>query len=85
MTNKENLKKQIIYRSTHRGTKEMDLLLGNFVKNNIDALNDIELKYLEEFLLIEDEILYDWYFNKKENSKIPNNKISEKLRNFKLS
>ena len=65
MTNKENLKKQIIYRSTHRGTKEMDLLLGNFVKNNIDALNDIELKYLEELLLIEDEILYDWYFNKK--------------------
>ena len=85
MTNKENLKKQIIYRSTHRGTKEMDLLLGNFVKNNIDTLNDIELKYLEEFLLIEDEILYDWYFNKKENAKIPNNKISEKLRNFKLS
>ena len=64
MTNKENLKKQIIYRSTHRGTKEMDLLLGNFVKNNIDALNDIELKYLEEFLLIEDEILYDWYFTR---------------------
>tara|TARA_B100001996_G_scaffold305736_1_gene246881 strand:+ start:1252 stop:1509 length:258 start_codon:yes stop_codon:yes gene_type:complete len=85
MTNKENLKKQIIYRSTHRGTKEMDLLLGNFVKNNIDALNDIELKYLEEFLLIEDEILYNWYFNKKGNIKIPKNKISEKLRNFKLS
>jgi len=84
MTNKENLKKQIIYRSTHRGSKEMDLLLGNFVKNNIDALNDIELKYLEEFLLIEDEILYDWYFNKKENDKISNNKISKKLRNFKI-
>ena len=52
----------------------MDLLLGNFVKNNIDTLNDIELKYLEEFLLIEDEILYDWYFHKKENlEKIINN------------
>jgi len=83
MTNKENLKKQIIYRSTHRGSKEMDLLLGNFVKNNIDTLNDIELKYLEEFLLIEDEILYDWYFNKKENDKISNNKISKKFINFK--
>ena len=32
MANNEILKKQIIYRSTHRGTKEMDLLLGNFVK-----------------------------------------------------
>ena len=84
MTNKENLKKQIIYRSTHRGSKEMDILLGSFVKYNIDVLNDIELKDLEEFLLIEDEILYNWYFNKKESSKIPKNQISERLRNFKL-
>ena len=36
MTNKEILKKQIIYRSMHRGFKEMDLLLGNFVKKYID-------------------------------------------------
>ncbi len=84
MTNKENLKKQIIYRSTHRGSKEMDILLGSFVKHNIDVLNDIELKDLEEFLLIEYEILYNWYFNKKESSKIPKNQISERLRNFKL-
>ena len=26
------LKKKIIYRAEYRGTKEMDLLLGNFVK-----------------------------------------------------
>ena len=37
---KEILKKQIIYRSMHRGTKEMDLLLGNFVKKHINELND---------------------------------------------
>ena len=36
MINKEVLKKQIIYRSTHRGSKEMDILLGNFVKKYID-------------------------------------------------
>ena len=32
MTNNELLKKKIIFRSTHRGSKEMDLLIGNFVK-----------------------------------------------------
>ena len=57
MTNKEILKKQIIYRSTHRGTKEMDLLLGNFVKKNIDQFTDSELKDLENLLEIDDEIL----------------------------
>ena len=36
MTNKEILKKKIIYRSTHRGSKEMDILLGNFLEKHID-------------------------------------------------
>ena len=84
MTNKENLKKQIIYRSTHRGSKEMDLLLGNFVKNYIDYLKDEDLNDLEQILSIEDELLYQWYFNKKKNKKIPQNKISRMLENFSI-
>ena len=58
MTNKENLKKQIIYRSTHRGTKEMDLLLGNFVRKNINNLNDLELKDLDNLKQIVTVALY---------------------------
>ena len=65
MTNKKILKKQIIYRSTHRGTKEMDLLLGDFVKKNINIFSDSELKDLENLMIIEDEILQKWYFEKK--------------------
>ena len=41
MINKEILKKQIFYRSSHRGTKEMDLLLGTFVKKHIDSFDDV--------------------------------------------
>ena len=51
MTNKEILKKKIIYRSMHRSTKEMDLLLGNFVKKHIYEFNDTELKDLEKFII----------------------------------
>ena len=57
MTNKDILKKQIIYRSTHRGTKEMDLLLGNFTKKNINIFNDSELNDLNNLSQINDEIL----------------------------
>ena len=84
MTSKEILKKQIIYRSSHRGSKEMDLLLGAFVNNIINKLKDEELKDLEEILMIEDEILYNWYFNKRDNKEIPKNKITELLKNFKI-
>jgi antitoxin CptB len=84
MTNKEILKKQIIYRSTHRGSKEMDLLLGNFVKKYIEELNDVELIDLEKLLFLEDEMLYKWYFEKNEHHEIPKTKVSELLQNFKL-
>ena len=84
MTNKEILMKQIIYRSMHRGSKEMDLLLGNFVKRNIDKFNINELKDLEKLLFIEDEIIYKWYFEKNSDNAIPNTKVSMMLKNFKL-
>ena len=84
MRNKEILKKQIFYRSAHRGSKEMDILLGNFVKAHIDDFNDDDLKNLEQILLIEDEILYRWYVDKKKSNTIPNNKVSKMLKNFKL-
>ncbi len=84
MTNKEILKKQIIYRSMHRGTKEMDLLLGNFVKKHIDELNTTELKDLAKLLFIEDEVIYKWYIEKSSDKLIPKTKVSIMLKNFKL-
>ncbi len=68
----------------HRGSKEMDLLLGNFVKKNIDKFNNNELKDLEKLLFIEDEIIYKWYFEKNSDNAIPNTKVSMMLKNFKL-
>ena len=82
--NTEDLKKKIIYRSTHRGSKEMDILLGNFVKEYVDKFTDDDLKKLDKILKIEDEILYRWYFKKKKSEEVPNNKISELLIKFKL-
>ena len=84
MTNTEVLKKQIIYRSMHRGSREMDLLLGNFVKKYIDKFNSNELKDLDKLLSADDEILYKWYFEKNLNNTIPNTKVSTMLKNFKL-
>ena len=53
----ENLKKKILYRSSYRGTKEMDLLLSKFVIKYIDNLQINDLKDLEIFLDVEDEIM----------------------------
>jgi antitoxin CptB len=84
MIDKEILKKQIIYRSTHRGTKEMDILLGNFVKKYVDRFNNNDLLDLEQLLFLDDEILYRWYYDKEKSEIISNNKVSKMLKNFKL-
>ncbi len=84
MENKKKIVNKILYRSTHRGMKEMDILLGNFVKKYVDTFNDKELNDLNELLNCEDSILYNCYFNNKDHTLIPINKISEMLKSFKL-
>ena len=63
MINIDELKKKIIYRSNYRGTKEMDLLLGNFVKKYIDSLKNEDLVDLCNFLSIDDENIFNFYIN----------------------
>ena len=84
MINKEILIKKIIYRSTHRGTKEMDLLLGKFTKLNISKLTISELNDLLNLLEVDDKILEKWIFNKSVKNAIPINKVSKMLKNFKI-
>ena len=56
----EQIKKKIIYRSNYRGTKEMDKLLGAFVKKYINDLSDDDLVKLEKLLDIDDSNLYNF-------------------------
>ena len=84
MNNIDILKKKIIYRSKYRGTKEMNLLLSNFVNQYINDFDIVELKQLDDLLNFDDDSLFKWYLNKKGEIKIPNNKVSKLLKNFKI-
>ena len=55
--NKEDIKNKIIYRSSYRGTKEMDILMTNFVKSIINELDYNQLIQLDKFINLDDEIL----------------------------
>ena len=56
-SNKEVLKNKIIYRASYRGTKEMDILMIGFVRSLINSQNEIQLKALNDFVNLDDEIL----------------------------
>ena len=50
----------------------------------INKLGNIDLRDLERLLIIEDEVIYNWYFEINSNNSIPNTKISTMLKKFKL-
>ena len=81
--NIDELKKKIIYRSNYRGTKEMDKLLGKFVKKYINDLKEIDLIDLDEFLDIDDTNLYNFYNGFKTDFEIKKNNISLLFKSFK--
>ena len=56
-SNKEEIKNKIIYRANYRGTKEMDILMSNFVDSVIDELNFEQLKNLDLLVNLSDEDL----------------------------
>ena len=84
MNKLEKLKKKILYRSSYRGTKEMDILLSGFVNEYIDKLDNDLLKELDEFLNFEDEIILNYYQNNLIENNIDKNKVSMIFKNFKI-
>ena len=81
MNELEIFKKKLIYRSNYRGTKEMDILLGGFVKKYINIFDKIQLIELEKFLDFEDEIILNYYQHNIVKKNIDKNKVSQ---TFKL-
>ena len=81
----DNFKKKLIYRSQYRGTREMDRLIGDFVQTIIDKLDVIQLKELEKFLEIDDDILYKFYNDDAVEIDLSNSKILELFRNFQYN
>ena len=85
ISNIEQFKKKIMYRSNYRGTKEMDKLLGAFTIKYIDELNQSDLMDLEKLLDIDDNNLYNFYNGLKTDVVFENNNVNSLFKNFKYS
>ncbi len=53
-------RRRLLFRATHRGTFENDLMLGGFVRTNLAAFTDCDLTALEALLETPDVELADW-------------------------
>ena len=59
------VRKKLSIRSWRRGTKELDLILGQFSQENLINFEMSELELYEQFLSNDDYLIYNWLFEKK--------------------
>ena len=54
-------RRKLLFRSWHRGIREMDLIMGGFADVSIAAMTDGELDELERLLDVPDQEIYSWF------------------------
>ena len=54
----DDRRKRLLFRCWHRGTREMDLILGRFADAEIGGMRDDELAELERLIEVPDPDLY---------------------------
>ena len=55
----DDRRKRLLFRCWHRGTREMDLILGRFADAEIADLSDTEMTELEALIELPDPDLYN--------------------------
>jgi antitoxin CptB len=60
----DELRKKLFYRSTHRGCKELDTMIGDFAKDSLNLFSPQELLLYEQLLNVDDIALYNWIMQK---------------------
>jgi antitoxin CptB len=76
--------KRLYFRSWHRGTREMDLLLGRFAERCLDQLSEAELGQYEALLEAADPDLYGWIAGEAAVPQAYDTAVLERIKNFKI-
>jgi antitoxin CptB len=75
-------RRRLLYRLWHRGTREMDLIMGRFADAALGTLTEIEITELERLAEVPDPELYAWLTG---GSKVPavyDEAVFRRLREF---
>lgn len=81
----ETARKRLLFRSWHRGTREMDLLLGRFAERNLPTFSKQQVERYEALLEHGDNDLYDWMAGREQPPAMFDHDVMKLLINFKFS
>ena len=75
-------RRRALYRAWHRGTREMDFILGRFTDAELDRLSDADLDAFEYLLEAPDTDLYEWVTGRTEAPPQYDTDVFRRLRDF---
>jgi antitoxin CptB len=80
----DDRRKRLLFRCWHRGTREMDLILGRFADAEIATLSDDELAQLEELIEVPDPDLYAAVSGNAELAPQHTNSLFDRIKAFRV-
>ncbi|MDP6567762.1 MAG: succinate dehydrogenase assembly factor 2 [Alphaproteobacteria bacterium] len=81
----ETRRKRLRYRSWHRGTKELDLVLGQFAERHLAAMSELEMAQYEAILEEDEQDIYAWLARREPAPERHDNAVMKLILNFKMS
>ena len=75
-------RKRILFRCWHRGTKELDLIIGRFADVHLAGLTDAELDQLERMLDVPDPELYAAFVGEAETPPDAAGTVFDRIKSF---
>jgi antitoxin CptB len=78
------VRKKALFRAWHRGTKEMDLLLGRFADAHIQDLDEREFGDFELLMEVPDRDLFAWLIGREETPQNYDTAVFRRVRAFHL-
>ena len=77
-------RRRLLYRSWHRGTREMDLVMGRFADAVLGTLTEVEVDEFERLSDAPDPDLYAWVTGKRPVPSNHNTDVFRRLRAFTI-
>ena len=80
----QQIRKRLRFRSWHRGTKEMDILLGNFADRHLAEFTPVQLDRYDALLQNSDPDLYGWITGRESIPEAQDHDVMGLLQRFRI-
>jgi antitoxin CptB len=76
--------KKLLYRASHRGFREADIIIGGFAESHLHRLSAAQLDEFERLIEQEDQYLYAWIIGREPTPEAFEGEVMELIRGFRF-